>query len=622
MMRQMIFFTLLLVSLMGLTLNAQDESEPTAAPIIEVVTYDDHVDFIFTFEGEEGESLAYIYIDNVLVARIQQEYPWGDGAEGPVSAYWVDRTHDNQQVEIQVQARAPGKDWSEMVYFYYTVPAQGITEQTSAPIIHERRDPDMWNEWPQCLNWWAIAFANTESESVTLYYRYHYTFDWSGTEVTSDWKTAYLSEYSLPEGDIVDPELLFEEDAYGWVEAYAKAEYKTESEHVMWNFRFSLFSSVYFSRDYDFKVNGIYYTKLTDSSVAVSKRTINKAAYIDNTYPSEYPETMYDDYVWDPSLLSYEYANPCYYGDITIPSTVVYGGKTYTVTAISDLAFENCEWMTSIQLPETLTRIGAYAFKDCTLSEIRIPESVIGIGTGAFMGCDGLTEITIPEGVTFISNQLFQDCENLTSVDIPDAVTSIGDEAFSYCTVLSSIDLPDALTSIGFNAFYYCTALTGIDLPDGVTMIEMGAFSFCENLTAIEIPAAVEEIGSRAFMGCSALNKVTCMGTVPPYSFDAFNYGDDDSWFIYDRATLFVPAESIEDYRTADEWGYFTHIVPFIGAGPGDINGDGDMTIGDVTVLISQVLGNNPPAYCDVNGDGEVTISDVTLLIKYVLTGD
>ena len=53
------------------------------------------------------------------------------------------------------------------------------------------------------------------------------------------------------------------------------------------------------------------------------------------------------------------------------------------------------------------------------------------------------------------------------------------------------------------------------------------------------------------------------------------------------------------------------------------MNGDGTLSIGDVTDMINQMLnGDEIPAYCDVNGDGNVTISDVTILTGLLLNGN
>ena len=97
---------------------------------------------------------------------------------------------------------------------------------------------------------------------------------------------------------------------------------------------------------------------------------------------------------------------------------------------------------------------------------------------------------------------------------------------------------------------------------------------------------------------------------------------DSDS-FPYKLVTLFVPNESLEAYQTAIIWRLFYRIVPFIGAGPGDINGDGNIAINDVTNLIDQLLSSDElPAYADVNGDGVVTIKDVTVLIDMLLSSN
>ena len=161
-------------------------------------------------------------------------------------------------------------------------------------------------------------------------------------------------------------------------------------------------------------------------------------------------------------------------------------------------------------------------------------------------------------------------------------------------------------------------------MPSTVTSIEEEAFKNCENLVSIDIPASVVEIGSMTFAGCSALTSVTCRGIVPPFSIDAFYYGEEYSdYSIYDQATLFVLNEALEDYRAADEWCRFSRIVPFLGAGPGDVNGDGKLAITDVSDLIGQLLNDGElPAYCDVNGDGNIGITDVTTLIEMLLNGN
>ena len=89
-----------------------------------------------------------------------------------------------------------------------------------------------------------------------------------------------------------------------------------------------------------------------------------------------------------------EYSNE-YSGDVTIPESVSYGGKTYSVTSIDYSAFFECSGLTSITIPNSVTAIGDYAFLYCDgLTSVTIGNSVTSIGDYAFAGCSGLKEIT------------------------------------------------------------------------------------------------------------------------------------------------------------------------------------------------------------------------------------
>ena len=152
-----------------------------------------------------------------------------------------------------------------------------------------------------------------------------------------------------------------------------------------------------------------------------------------------------------------------YKGDIKIPDTVSYGGKTYNVTNIESSAFNGCSGLTSVTIPGSVTSIGDEAFSNSTdLSSVTIPNSMTSIGNGVFDNCTGLTSVTIPSSVESIGDRAFNNCTGLTSVTIPNSVESIGNGVFNNCTGLTSVTIPSSVKSIGDRAFAGCTGLTSM----------------------------------------------------------------------------------------------------------------------------------------------------------------
>ena len=95
----------------------------------------------------------------------------------------------------------------------------------------------------------------------------------------------------------------------------------------------------------------------------------------------------------------------------------------------------------------------------------------------------------------------------------------------------------------------------------------------------------------------------------------ASNFDDE----VYGQATLYVPAESVEAYQAARYWKDFQDIRPL-----GDTDGNGSVSISDVTVLIDYLLTSDSNGLdtgaADVDGDGRISIADVTELIDALLT--
>ena len=307
---------------------------------------------------------------------------------------------------------------------------------------------------------------------------------------------------------------------------------------------------------YDFEVDGIYYDKISDTSVEVT-----------------HDENLFDD------------NGAGYSGNVAIPETIGINGATYFVRGIGRYAFHRCVGLTSVTIPEGVTSIGDFAFSGCTgLTEIEvnennpkyasndgvlfnkaytelilcpagkagiynIPEGVTSIGVFAFVDCTGLTSVTIPASVTSIGDGAFSGCTSLISVFVPEGVTSIGGGVFSGCNDLISVNISASVTSIGSGTFSDCPGLTEIvindnnqnyasndgvlynktytelilcpagktgiyNIPDGVISIDYGAFYGCTGLTSVTIPASVTSIGESAFSDCFSLTSVTIPASV------------------------------------------------------------------------------------------------------------
>ena len=283
---------------------------------------------------------------------------------------------------------------------------------------------------------------------------------------------------------------------------------------------------------YDFKVNNIYYKKLSPSQVEVT-----------------YLHKKHNDHA--------------YAGKVVIPSAVSFEGVSYDVVAIGDNAFERCFKLTSVTIPQSIKRIGKAAFNGCyMLATPQIPSSVKSIGILAFSACTSFTgTITLPEGIDKIEIGTFSFCEKLTGVNLPSTVIIIDENAFQNCHLLENIVIPDKVKSIGAFAFDDCRSLKSINIPYGVVSIGSNAFSKTA-LSTVTIPESVTQIHYRSFADCKYLGE-NCSnvilldkshrGTVNGYEWVDLGLPSGLKW-----ATCNVGASKPNDYGDYYSWGEVT----------------------------------------------------------------
>ena len=334
----------------------------------------------------------------------------------------------------------------------------------------------------------------------------------------------------------------------------------------------------------------------------------------------------------------------------------------HKVTRIGERAFQRCKSIAKVYIPYSIKQIDETPFPECdSLAEIIvdenntnfdsrnnchaiietktntlvagckttvIPDTVEAIGLCAFYRCTLLTDIVIPESVKRIESTAFSTCTSLKRIIIPDSVIQIGGFAFYGCTSLGSIEISDNVMDIGdYNTFYGCTSLKSIRIPSGVKKIGNRIFGECTSLTTVEIPDSVVEIGPDAFITCSSLLSVNIPKTVISIGKRAFGY---------ETSMLNMAGSPIADFtiagyagteaeRYANENG-FTFIALDDTPQPksGDADGDGDITLMDVTEIqhyLSSMKTNadeETMMFADVDKNGLLEIIDATYIQRYL----
>jgi hypothetical protein len=271
---------------------------------------------------------------------------------------------------------------------------------------------------------------------------------------------------------------------------------------------------------------------------------------------------------------------PWYSYSYSIQSVIINEG----VTSLGNLAFAGC-LMTSVEIPNGLTRIGRQAFTFCNaLTSVTIPNSVTSIENWAFSDCSSLTSVTIPNSVTSIGGGAFDGCTGLTSATIGSGVTNLGDWVFEKCSSLTTITvaadnttyssadgvlfnkdktiliqypvgnprteytIPDGVIGFFGAAFKDCKTLTSVVIPTSVTGIVYSAFSGCTGLSSVTIPNSVEVIGFEAFAYCTGLTSITCDAITPPAC------GEDCFLNVDKTIPVYVPLLSVDAYKSTDVW--------------------------------------------------------------------
>lgn len=340
-------------------------------------------------------------------------------------------------------------------------------------------------------------------------------------------------------------------------------------------------------------VDGGIFEKSTSKEVIIERNTIQPMVAVEMEYEVLVPETWKIYYTATKRITLYERyydkgfgVNYVYdkWNEATGEGVIVFDGE---ITSIGEWAFFREYDLISMVIPDSVTLIGDNAFSESNIESIYMPNSVTEIEDSAFSACRCIKDITLPENITKIGDRAFEDCANLTSITIPESVVSIGTSAFSGCTNLTAFYgkyasednrcliedeladigkiylsafapkgiteyiIPNGVTIIDDEAFHDADELECVVIADSVTVIEDKAFSDCDSLKSVVIGSGVTTIYGYPFSYCRSLECICLKSTTPPY-------GGDSIFYEYDypdcQCTLYVPIESIDDYKADSYW--------------------------------------------------------------------
>ena len=285
---------------------------------------------------------------------------------------------------------------------------------------------------------------------------------------------------------------------------------------------------------------------------------------------------------------------------------------------IDEFAFTNCTSLASVYFPESLGSIQNYAFaNDKSLQEITIPSQLQGIGTGCFYGCSGLKTATFNTSTATmtVGADAFEGCQNLTRVNIAHID---GWVQTNFNTELSNP------ASLAHHIYQNDKELIEVYVPKGTMYINNFALSGCSSIQKVSLPSSLMYVNDNIFYKCTALNDVICKAiNVPPF------IGTDEPQKMNDvfkKATLYVPKQSIDDYKSDDWWKLFYNIAEWKDDTiSGDVNGDDKVNSADVVAVYNYIINGEASNFAkeiaDVNGDGDVNSADVVAIYRYIING-
>ena len=200
-------------------------------------------------------------------------------------------------------------------------------------------------------------------------------------------------------------------------------------------------------------------------------------------------------------------------GEVTLKNLISVNGTLYTVTNIADGAIADNPALLKCTVPNTILRIGAYAFSGCTsLAEVELGYGVRHIGERAFSNTI-VREIKVPDSLLEMGGNISAGTLFTSTINIDDSSHFVySDDGVLYnrdmtklyaCPTRAegTVKVPNTVTNICQDAFFGCHRLTYLNIPDSITTIGKGAFNVAGIWPGLPAPESTPKLESIFYNG-------------------------------------------------------------------------------------------------------------------------
>ncbi len=272
-------------------------------------------------------------------------------------------------------------------------------------------------------------------------------------------------------------------------------------------------------------------------------------------------------------------------------------------------AFSGCCGLTSVTFPDACTYLGPFAFSDCMeLESISFGESLGAFQSNTFENCPKLAELTVnnsrylsvKDGVLYSKDgktlELYPPAREAAVYTVPDGVTRIRGGAFSHCNSLEEVIFPESLEDLDGTTFFHCPLIKSITIPEGTTSMST-ICNHCESFETLYLPSTIDFVDFSAIRNC-------------PNITDVYYNGSKAMWENVDNSQWLSKTHTVH-YREVTVYG--------------DLNGNDGVDVLDCVLLQKFLLGKykadaNQYTFADLNGDGTVNAFDLAILKSMLLS--